>query len=113
MGSAVSDRSGRTTLTDPGDGDPDDVLAETQRYARLIRVGSRFWMVGGVDVDFGLFRGLQINVDSLRSLVTGGIAFASPDEGEIAREGTTFLLHDKPQKEWLDWRPKITIPAGD
>jgi paraquat-inducible protein B len=85
----------------------------SQRYARLIRVGSRFWMVGGVDVDFGLFRGLQINVDSLRSLVTGGIAFASPDEGEIAREGTTFLLHDKPQKEWLDWRPKITIPAGD
>ena len=85
----------------------------SQRYARLIRVGSRFWIVGGVDVDFGLFRGLQINVDSLRSLVTGGIAFASPEEGETAREGTTFLLHDKPQKEWLDWRPKITIPAGE
>lgn len=85
----------------------------SQRYARLIRVGSRFWIVGGVDVDFGLFRGLQINVDSLRSLVTGGIGFASPEEGETAREGTTFLLHDKPQKEWLDWRPKITIPAGE
>lgn len=38
MGSAVRDRSGRTTLTDPGDGDPDQVLAETQRYARLMEV---------------------------------------------------------------------------
>ena len=84
-----------------------------QRYARLVRIGSRFWMVGGVDVDFGLFRGLQVNVDSLRSLVTGGIAFATPGEGETARDGTLFLLHDKPQKEWLDWRPKITLPAGD
>lgn len=24
-----------------------------QRYARLVRIGSRFWIVGGVDVDFG------------------------------------------------------------
>jgi paraquat-inducible protein B len=82
-----------------------------QRYARLIRIGSRFWLISGVDVDFGLFRGLQINIESLRSLVTGGIAFATPEEGELARGGTLFLLHDKPQKEWLDWRPKIT--AGD
>src|SRR4030095_12123989 len=80
----------------------------SQRYARLIRIGSRFWLVGGVDVDFGLFRGLQITVDSLRSLVTGGIAFASPEEGGAARDGTLFLLHDKPQKQWLDWRAKIT-----
>lgn len=85
----------------------------SQRYARLVRIGSRFWVVGGVDVDFGLFRGLQINVESLRSLVAGGIAFATPEQGETAREGTLFLLHDKPQKEWLDWRPKVTIPAGE
>jgi paraquat-inducible protein B len=86
-----------------------------QRYARLVRIGSRFWIVGGVDVDFGLFRGLQVDVDSLRSLVTGGIAFATPEDGDAppARDGALFLLHDKPQKEWLDWRPKITIPAGD
>jgi paraquat-inducible protein B len=86
-----------------------------QRYARLVRIGSRFWIVGGVDVDFGLFRGLQVNVDSLRSLVTGGIAFATPEDADAppAKESTIFLLHDKPQKDWLDWRPKIAIPAGD
>lgn len=86
-----------------------------QRFARLVRLGSRFWTVGGVDVDFGLFRGLQVNVDSLRSLVTGGIAFATPEDADAppAKETTVFLLHDKPQKEWLDWRLKVALPAGD
>jgi len=86
-----------------------------QRYARLVRVGSRFWLTSGIDVDFGLFRGLSINVESLRSLVSGGIAFASPDDtgSPPAREGTLFLLHDKPQKEWLEWSPKIQLGSGE
>jgi paraquat-inducible protein B len=86
-----------------------------QRYERLVRVGSRFWTVSGVDVNFGLFRGLEVNIESLRSLVAGGIAFATPDDpgAPAAKDGTLFLLHDKPQGEWLEWRPKISVaPAG-
>jgi paraquat-inducible protein B len=85
-----------------------------QRYARLVRLGSRFWLQSGVDVNFGLFRGLEVNVESLRSLVAGGIAFATPDDaGGPVKDGTLFLLHEKPQNEWLDWMPKIPIgPAG-
>jgi paraquat-inducible protein B len=85
-----------------------------QRYARLVRLGSRFWLQSGVDVNFGLFRGLEVNVESLRSLVAGGIAFATPDDaGGPVNDGTLFLLHEKPQNEWLDWMPKIPIgPAG-
>lgn len=83
-----------------------------QRYARLVRTSSKFWVVGGVDVGFSLFRGVEINIQSLRSLVTGGIAFATPDDtnSPVAKNGTIFLLHDKPQKEWLEWMPKIPIP---
>ena len=85
-----------------------------QRYARLVRIGSRFWLVSGVDVDFGLFRGLQVNVESLRTLVGGGLAFATPDDsGGTVKDGTLFLLHDKPQPEWLEWMPKIPVPAGE
>ncbi|MGH7384926.1 MAG: intermembrane transport protein PqiB [Candidatus Rokuibacteriota bacterium] len=86
-----------------------------QRYERLVRIGSRFWTVSGVDVNFGLLRGLEINVESLRALATGGIAFATPDDpgASPAKDGSVFLLHDKPQSDWLEWRPKITIaPAG-
>jgi len=24
-----------------------------------------------------------------------------------------FTLYDKPQKEWLEWAPRISIPAAD
>jgi paraquat-inducible protein B len=86
-----------------------------QRYARLVRVGSRFWAVGGVDVNASLFRGVEINISSLRALLTGGIAFATPEDPKSppVKDGTTFILHDKPQKEWLEWSPKIPIPPGD
>jgi len=86
-----------------------------QRYERLVRVGSRFWTVAGVDVNFGLFRGLEINIESLRTLVAGGIAFTTPDDpgAPPVKDGALFLLHDKPQNEWLEWRPKIPIaPAS-
>jgi paraquat-inducible protein B len=85
-----------------------------QRYARLVRLGSRFWLRSGVDVNFGLFRGLEVNVESLRSLVAGGIAFATPDDADgPVKDGTLFLLHEKPQNEWLDWMPKIPIGPAD
>jgi paraquat-inducible protein B len=84
-----------------------------RRYARLVRLGTRFWLVGGVDVDFGLFRGLQISVEPLRALVAGGVAFATPDgvSRPPARDGAVFALHDKPRKEWLEWAPKISLPT--
>ena len=82
-----------------------------RRYANLVRKGSKFWDVSGVDMKVGLFRGLEINVESLRSLMTGGIAFATPDDPKDgpAKDGTVFPLNDKPKKEWLAWAPKIKI----
>lgn len=85
----------------------------SQRFARLVRIGSRFWSVSGVDVNVGL-KGVEVNVESLRSLVTGGISFATPDANSApAKNGTIFVLHEKPQKDWLDWAPKIPIPPSD
>ena len=84
----------------------------SQRYARLVRIGSRFWTVSGLDVNVSLLKGVEISVESLRSLIAGGIAFATPDDPTTppARDGTVFVLHDKPQKEWLTWAPKIPLP---
>lgn len=107
---------GSVTATDLS---PDATAAQIrvfipQRYARLVRVGSRFWLVGGVDVSLGLFRGLEVNVESLRALVAGGIAFATPEDpgSPPVKDGTLFLLHEKPQLEWLDWLPKIPVPPA-
>ena len=83
-----------------------------QRYANLVRNGSKFWNVSGVDVRVGLFRGAEINVESLRSLVAGGIAFATPNDPKDvpAKDGMVFHLYDKPEKEWSEWTPEIRIP---
>lgn len=84
-----------------------------QRFARLVRSGSRFWNVSGLDVDVGLFKGVQISIESLKALVGGGIAFATPeDPGTPVKDGTVFPVHDKPQDEWLRWRPKIPVSGA-
>jgi paraquat-inducible protein B len=80
------------------------------RYAPLVRSGSRFWNTSGVDVKMGLFKGVEINVESLRSLLSGGIAFATPDaNAKPAKAGAVFRLHDEPHKDWLKWAPAIPL----
>jgi paraquat-inducible protein B len=83
-----------------------------ERYARLVRTGSKFWNASGADVSAGLFRGVEIKMESLRSLLAGGIAFATPEEanGKPARNGMVFPLFEEPKKEWQEWSPKISIP---
>ena len=56
--------------------------------------------------------GAEVNVESLKSLVSGGINFATPDEakgGEPVKDGTLFRLYDEPKKEWLEWAPAISV----
>ena len=83
-----------------------------ERYTKLVRKESKFWNVSGVNVDFGLFKGAQVNVESLKSLVSGGLTFATPDEprgAEAVKDGAIFRLYEEPKKEWLEWAPVIRL----
>jgi paraquat-inducible protein B len=93
--------------------DADGVLVRVRirtPYDQLIRADTRFWNSGGVSVKVGLL-GAEIRSNSLESLITGGVAFATPDTagGTPADEGTEFTLADEADKEWLKWKPKIPI----
>ncbi|HKA39987.1 MAG TPA: MlaD family protein [Burkholderiales bacterium] len=80
-------------------------------YVPLVRANSVFWNVSGVSVSGGLIRGVEVKLESLRSLAAGGINFATPNaSARPAREGQVFLLHDTGKKEWLTWAPKIDLP---
>jgi paraquat-inducible protein B len=61
---------------------------------QLVRPGSRFWNASGVNMSVGA-DGVDVSMESLESLLAGGIAFDTPDidqPGEPAAAGTAFPL---------------------
>ncbi|MBV9190057.1 MAG: MCE family protein [Betaproteobacteria bacterium] len=81
------------------------------RYVNLVREGTTFWDVSGLNISGGVMKGLDVQFESLRAFITGGIEFASPPGTARAKPNTVFFLYDEPKKEWLAWAPKIPIPA--
>jgi paraquat-inducible protein B len=63
-------------------------------HEHLVREQSRFWNASGVDVSLNA-NGLAVNTESLASLVSGGLAFATPSEytdSAQAPDGHRFTL---------------------
>jgi len=80
------------------------------RYASLVRQGSAFWNVSGINVQGGILKGIEVELESLRTLYTGAIEFATPSEkSPRVKPGTVFFLYDKPKDEWLAWSAKIPL----
>jgi paraquat-inducible protein B len=86
-----------------------------RRYAELVRSNSEFWTESGAEIKGGIFTGIDAKLDSLRALISGGIAFATQDSktGELARDGAEFPLNDDAKKEWLAWSTPISITPHD
>lgn len=64
-------------------------------YANLVRKHTRFWNASGVSIDASL-SGIKVRTESLASLVTGGIAFATPEhhkDSPPADPTLSFLLY--------------------
>jgi paraquat-inducible protein B len=83
-----------------------------KRYTLLVRENSVFWNSSGIGVDFGLFSGLKIQTESLESMMSGGVAFATQDNedmGEQVNENAVFPLHAKMDEDWLKWKPRIEL----
>jgi paraquat-inducible protein B len=79
-------------------------------YAPLVRVNSKFWNAGGIDFHFGIFKGAQISAESPKTIISGGIAFATPpDFLAPATNGATFVLNEKPEEKWKTWSPMIDL----
>jgi paraquat-inducible protein B len=80
------------------------------RFAPLVRAGSAFWNASGVTASGGILKGLEFELESLRTLYTGALEFATPSEkSPRAKPGTVFFLYDKPKDEWLNWTPRIPL----
>ncbi|MEH6471869.1 MAG: MlaD family protein [Halopseudomonas sp.] len=88
-------------------------LSIEPRYAPLIHDKTKFWNSSGIDFSFKLLSGAKLESESLKTLLAGGISFATPqepeDQGQPAAPGSQFALHAKPETAWLEWRPKIFL----
>ena len=84
------------------------LLIETN-FAPLVRMDTKFWNAGGIAFHLKL-TGVNISAENIKSLIIGGIAFATPDNpGPQAPPGTVFPLSAKVEPDWLKWSPSIPI----
>lgn len=85
-------------------------------YAHLLKKHSRFWNMSGVSIKGGL-NGISVQTGTLKTLITGGVAFYTPDEGPdqgTAQEGDQFSLYtdyDKASEQGIEIA--IRFPQGD
>ncbi|MGI9274839.1 MAG: MlaD family protein [Endozoicomonas sp.] len=64
------------------------------RFSHLVNSSSRFWNVSGLTLEGGL-QGFKIRADTLNSLLSGGIAFDSPDPAAAgSKNEEVFTLYD-------------------
>ncbi len=85
-------------------------IAIERDFAALVRSNTVFWNASGIHANFSLFSGASVDIESLRALLDGGIAFATPEKGgEAVAPGAVFALHDGPKKEWQAWAPHIRL----
>jgi paraquat-inducible protein B len=94
--------------SDAGAAEVDALIWE--RYAPLVQEGTMFWNASGLRFHAGLFSGASLDLESLASLLAGGVAFATPSQqGTPAKDGSQFVLHDQPKDEWLQWLPAVRL----
>lgn len=80
------------------------------RYSRLIRTNSQFWKKVGVQAKLGLFNS-EIKVNSVSSIMSGGIEVATPTEAEpMAKPNARFPFLNAPPKNYEKWNPKLEFP---
>ncbi|KAA0874714.1 PqiB family protein [Nitrincola tapanii] len=83
-----------------------------QRYAHLLRQDSRFWRLQPVRSRFSLQQGFELEMDTLRTLIQGGIAFSTSD-GPQAPAGTHFTLFNNESESHQDSiRITLEFPPG-
>lgn len=103
-------------LDDSGDGVEVFIVIEP-RYAHLVNERTRFWNISGLRASAGL-QGIEVEADSLLSMLRGGIAFGSGPrarrEAGPAKSGDSYPLYDSREaalEEGVNIR--ITLPDAE
>lgn len=71
-------------------------------FKHLVKQASKFWNASGLEIEAGLFSGVEIKSQTVETLLAGGVAFTTA-EGPAAKNNQTYTLHQQPDSDWLNW----------
>jgi paraquat-inducible protein B len=86
------------------------------RYAHLVRTGTRFWNASGLSLTGDVQSGLTVNVESLASLIYGGLSCDTPEplaQSEAASNGATFPLYKDFEDAEYGIVAKLQLATGE
>jgi hypothetical protein len=73
-----------------------------ERHQQYLTTSSRFWVKSGIGFDFSLGQGVNFEMESLESILQGGVAFLTIDnDGLPVATGHVFRLHAEPEESWF------------
>ncbi len=79
-------------------------------YDKWVRTATRFWNASGVRIGFG-GQGLHVELESIQAVLSGGVAFGTPEEGRqtpTAAANTKFpLFRDEEEANSSGYRQRI------
>jgi len=81
------------------------VIGLQPEYSHLVRQNTVFWEERGLRGSIGFFSIRLQTATPLPLTGNGAIAFATPDDSaSAAAANASFVLYDKPQREWKKWK---------
>ncbi|MGD9950781.1 MAG: MlaD family protein, partial [Desulfobulbus sp.] len=86
------------------------------RFTRLIHTGTRFWNASGLSLTGDVQSGLTVNMESLASLIYGGLSCETPQpliESPLAENGTVFSLYKDFEDADYGIPAKLQLATGD
>ena len=81
-----------------------------KEYAHLVNNGTKFWKISGVELKGGL-EGVKLKMDSLATLLAGGVAFDSPEGNVSKNPRERYTLY--PSKLDTDLDPAVVTVIAD
>ncbi len=83
-------------------------------YAHIVTSKSKFWSNSGIDFDLRWGSGLQFDIESLETVVTGGVAMLTIENGgKPVRPGQLFPIVSAPDSDWFEQANEVDVAKAD
>lgn len=79
-----------------------------KKHSHLIKKESKFWNISGLNANLSR-TGLEFKLDSLSSLIAGGITFSSPQDSDLVAENAEFRLFESLDKTEMGLAIELTL----